>query len=137
MKVVASTSSSSHEDKKVEHSKQHKRYKYSHDQFYCVSAKHDNFTCLNGRNICCTYCGRFNHHVSRCWMKKKAYRTQMRQRQLSKKVHEFCIYFQKKGHGVSHCWTSHRTSRPKHMQQEDRKIGASGFHYGCENGRFT
>ena len=36
MKVVASTSSSSHEDKKDEHSKQHKRYKSPHDQFDCV-----------------------------------------------------------------------------------------------------
>ena len=74
MKVVASTSSSSHEDKKDEHSKQHKRYKSFHCQFDCVFAKHDNFACLNGRNICCTYCGRFNHDVSRCWMRKKAYK---------------------------------------------------------------
>ena len=51
----------------------------------------------------------------------------MRQRQLSKKVHKFCTYFQKKGHDVSHCWTLHPTSHPKHMQQEDRKIGASGI----------
>ena len=33
MKVVASTSSSSYEGKKDEHSKQYKRYKSSHDQF--------------------------------------------------------------------------------------------------------
>ena len=66
MKAVASTSSSSHEDKKDEHSKQDKRYKSSHDQFDCVSAKLDNFTCLIGRKICCTYCGGFNHVVSRC-----------------------------------------------------------------------
>ena len=57
MKVVASTSSSPHEGKKDEHAKQHKRYKSSHDQFDCVSARHDNFACLNGRKICCTYCG--------------------------------------------------------------------------------
>ena len=50
----------------------------------------------------------------------------MKQRQLSKKVHEFCTYCQKKGHVVSHCWTLHPTSCPKHMQQEDRKIGTSG-----------
>ena len=65
MKVVASTSSSSHEDKKDEHSKQQKRYKYSHDQFDCVSAKLDNFACLNGIKIFCTYCVlRFNKMMS-------------------------------------------------------------------------
>ena len=41
-------------------------------------------------------------------------------------MHKFFTYCQKKGHDVSHCWTLHPTSRPKHMQQEDRKIGASG-----------
>ena len=50
----------------------------------------------------------------------------MRQRQLSKKVHEFLTYFQKRGHVVSHCWTFQPTSHPKHMQQEDRNIGTSG-----------
>ena len=48
MKVRASTGSSPHEEKKDEHAKHHKRYKSSHDQFDCVSAKHDNFACLNG-----------------------------------------------------------------------------------------
>ena len=48
----------------------------------------------------------------------------MRQRKLSKKVHKICTYCQKRGHVVSHCWTLHPTSRPKHMQQEDRKISA-------------
>ena len=66
MKVVASTSSSPQEGKKDEHSKHHKRYKFSHDQFDCVSAKHDNFAYLNGRKIFRTYCGRVNHDISRC-----------------------------------------------------------------------
>jgi len=26
------------------------------------------------KRISCTYCGRFNHHVSRCWMRKKAHK---------------------------------------------------------------
>ena len=59
-------------------------------------------------------------------MRKKAYRKQMRQRQLSKKVHNICTYCQKRGHVVSHYWTLHPTSHPKHVQQVDRKIGASG-----------
>ena len=50
----------------------------------------------------------------------------MKQRKLSKKVHKTCTYCQKRGHVVSHCWTLHPTSRPKHMQQEDRKIGEEG-----------
>ena len=66
MKVVASTSSSPEEGKKDKHSKKYNRCKYFHDQFDCDSAKYDNFSCLNGRNIFCTYCGRFNHHVYRC-----------------------------------------------------------------------
>ena len=126
MKVVASTSSSSQEGKKDEHSKQHKRYKSFHDQFDCVSARHDHFTCFNGRKFPCTYCGQFNHHVSRCWMRKKAYREQMKQRLLSKKVHKICTFCQKKGHVVSHCWTLHPTFRPTHMQQDDKKIGKGG-----------
>ena len=92
MKVGASTSSSPHKGKKDEHAKQHKRYKSSHDQFDCVSARHDNFAFLNGRKIFCTYCGGFNHDVLRCWMRKKAYRKQMRQRKLSKKVHKIFTY---------------------------------------------
>ena len=126
MKVGASTSSSPHEGKKDEHAKQHKRYKSSHDQFDCVSAKHDNFACLNGRKICFTYCGQFNHDVSRCWMRKKAYRKQMKQRKISKKVHKTFKYFQKRGHVVSHCWNLHPNIRPKHIQQEDRNIGQGG-----------
>ena len=59
-------------------------------------------------------------------MRKKANRKQMRKRQLSKKMHKFCTFFQKKGHDVSHCWTLHPTSRPNHMHQEDKMIGASG-----------
>ena len=50
----------------------------------------------------------------------------MRQRKLSKKVHKICTYCQKKGHDVSNYWNFHPTSRPKNMQQEDRKIGISG-----------
>ena len=94
--------------------------------YLLVFEKNDNFTCLKGRNICCTYCGGFNHVVSRCWMRKKAYRKQMRQRQLSKKVYEFCTFCQKRGHVVSHCWTLHPTSHPKHMQQEDKKTSLGG-----------
>ena len=37
-----------------------------------------------------------------------------------------CTFCQKKGHDVSHCWTLHPTSRPKHMQLEEKNIGASG-----------
>ena len=59
-------------------------------------------------------------------MRKKAYKKQMRQRKLSNKMHNIFTYFQKRGHVVSHCWTLHPTSRPKHMQQEDRKIGEGG-----------
>ena len=50
MKARASTSSSPQEGKKDGHEKQHKRYKYSHSQFDYVSARHDNFSCLKGRN---------------------------------------------------------------------------------------
>ena len=50
---------------------------------------------------------------------------QLKQRKLSKKVHNICTYFQKRGH-VSHSWTLHPASRPKHMQQEDRKNGEGG-----------
>ena len=37
-----------------------------------------------------------------------------------------CTFCQNKGHDVSHCWTLHPTSFPKHMQLEDKNIGASG-----------
>ena len=50
----------------------------------------------------------------------------MRQRQFSKKVHDFCTFCQKRGRVVSHCWTLHPTSCPKHIQQEDRNIGEGG-----------
>ena len=74
LKAGASSSSSPHGGKKDEHAKQHKRYKSCHDQFDCVYTRHDNFTCFNGRKNSCTFCGRFNHHVSRCWMRKKAHK---------------------------------------------------------------
>ena len=101
-KVVSSTSSSSLEDKKDGHSMQ------------------------KTRKFCCAFCGGFNHVASRCWLKKKAHMKQMRQRKLSQKVLESCKFCQKKGHHVSHCWTLHPTSRPKHMQLEDKNIGTSG-----------
>ena len=59
-------------------------------------------------------------------MRKKAYRKHMRQRKLSKKVHNICTYCQKRGNYVSHCWTLYPTSHPKHMQQEDRNIAEGG-----------
>ena len=127
MKAIASTSSSPHGGKMDEHAKQYKRYKSSDDQFDCVSARHDNFTCFNGRKICCTYCGQFNHDFSRCWMRKKAHRKQMKQRLLSNKVHKICTFFQKKGHVVSHCRTLYPTHFPMHMQQENKNIGEGGI----------
>ena len=56
----------------------------------------------------------------------KAYKKHLRQNKLAKKVHKACTHCQKRGHVVSQCWTLHPTSRPKHMHQEDRKIGEGG-----------
>ena len=59
-------------------------------------------------------------------MRKKVYRKQMRQRQLSKKLHKTYTFFQKRGHVVSQCWNLHPTSCPKHMRQEERNNGEGG-----------
>ena len=51
---------------------------------------------------------------------------QLRQRQLAKKVHKTSTHCQKRGNVVAHCWTLHPTNCPKHLRQEDIKIGEIG-----------
>ena len=59
----------------------------------------------------------------------KAYRKQLRRRQLAKRVQKTCTHCQKKGHFVAQCWTLHPTNHPKHMRQEDIKTGEIGTKY--------
>ena len=69
-----SSSSSSQEGDKYEHSKQHSRYNSSYNHVFYDYVKHDKSTCMNGRNFFCSYRGLNNHQVSRCWKRMIAYR---------------------------------------------------------------
>ena len=120
------TSSSPQEGKKYGHVKKHLRYNSSHSQVDYVYVKHGKYACIKERNSCCSYCGMCNHDISKCWNRLKAYRKQLRQRKLAKKVQRTCTHCQKEGHFVSQCWTLHPTNYPKHMRQEDRKTYESG-----------
>jgi hypothetical protein len=80
---------------------------------------------MNGKNPC-TYCGLYNHHVSKCWKRLTAFRKLSKQRQRERRMQKVCTHCQKRGHLVDQCWTLHPTIRPQPQKQLDKKIGKNG-----------
>jgi hypothetical protein len=102
------------------------RYNSAYHSVAFDYVKHDNFVCKNGRKNPCTYCGLYNHHVSKCWKRLTAFRELYKRRQLEKRMQKICTHCQKRGHLVDQCWTLHPTTHPQHKKQLDKEIGKNG-----------
>jgi hypothetical protein len=102
------------------------RYNSAYHSVAFDYVKHDKFACKNGRKSPCTYCGLYNHHVSKCWKRLTTFRKLYKQRQLEKRMQKICTHCQKRGHLIDQCWTLHPTTHPQHKKQMDKEIGKNG-----------
>jgi hypothetical protein len=101
------------------------RYKSAYNSVAFDYVKHDKSACKNGKRPC-TYCGLYNHHVSKCWKRMSTFRKLSKQRQHEKNMQKICTHCQKRGHLIDQCWTLHPTSHPRHKKQLDKKIDKNG-----------
>jgi hypothetical protein len=102
------------------------RYNSTYHSVAFDYVKHDKFVCKNGRKNPCTYCGLYNHHVSKCWKRLATFRTLYKQRQREKRMQKIFTHCQKWGHLIDQCWTLHPTTHPQHKKQMDKEIGKNG-----------
>jgi hypothetical protein len=84
------------------------RYNSAYHSVAFDYVKHDKF----GRKNPCTYCGLYNHHVSKCWKRLAIFRKLSKQRQCEKRMQKICTHCQKWGHLIDQCWTLHPTTHP-------------------------
>jgi hypothetical protein len=101
------------------------RYKSAYNSVAFDYVKHDKSACKNGKRPC-TYCGLYNHHVSKCWKRKSTFRKLSKQRQHEENMQKICTHCQKRGHLIDQCWTLHPTSHPRHKKQLGEKIDKNG-----------
>jgi hypothetical protein len=92
------------------------RYNSSYHSVAFDYVKHDKFACKNGRKNPCTYCGLYNHHISKCWKRLTTFRKLYKQRQREKRMQKICTHCQKRGHLIDQCWTLHPTTHPQHKK---------------------
>jgi hypothetical protein len=97
------------------------RYKSAFNSVAFDYVKHDKSACNNGKRPC-TFCGLYNHRVSKCWKRKSTFRKLSKQRQHEEKMQKICSHCQKKGHLIDQCWTLHPNSHPRHKKQLGEKI---------------
>jgi hypothetical protein len=102
------------------------RYNSAYHSVAFDYVKHDKFVCKNGRKNPCTYCGLYNHHISKCWKRLTTFRKLYKQRQREKRMQKICTHCQKRGHLIDQCWTLHPTTHPQHKKQMDKEIGKNG-----------
>jgi hypothetical protein len=102
------------------------RYNSAYHSVAFDYVKHDKFACKNGRKNACTYCGLYNHHVSKCWKRLTTFRKLYKQRQLEKRMQKICTHCQKPGHLIDQCWTLHPATHPHHKRQMDKEFSKNG-----------
>jgi hypothetical protein len=68
------------------------RYNSAYHSVAFDYVKHDKFVCRNGRKNPCTYCGLYNHNVSKCWKRLTAFRKLSKQRQHEKRMQKICTH---------------------------------------------
>jgi hypothetical protein len=102
------------------------RYKSAYNSVAFDYVKHDKSACKNGRKSPCTYCGLYNHHVSKCWKILTMFKKLSKKRQLEKRMQNICTHCQKRGHLIDQCWTLHPTSHQQHKKQLDKNIDKNG-----------
>jgi hypothetical protein len=99
------------------------RYNFAYHSVAFNYVKHDKF----GRKNPCTYCGLYNHHVSKCWKGLIAISgNSTKQRQRERRMKKICTHGQKRGHLVDQCWMLHPTIRPQPQKHLDKNIGKNG-----------
>jgi hypothetical protein len=98
------------------------RYNSAYHSVAFNYVKHDKF----GRKNPCTYCGLYNHHVSKCWKRLTSFRKLSKKRQRERRMQKVCTHCQKRGHLVDQCWMLHPTIRPQPQKQLDKDIGKNG-----------
>ena len=102
------------------------RYNSAYHSVSFNYVKHDKFVCKNGRKIPCTYCGLYNHHISKCWKRLATFRKLYKKRQREKRMQNICTHCQKRGHLIDQCWTLHSTTHPYHNKKIDKEFGKNG-----------
>jgi hypothetical protein len=98
------------------------RYNSSYHSIAFDYVKHDKF----GRKNPCTFCGLYNHHVSKCWKRLANFRKLSKQRKHERRMQKICTHCQKRGHLVDQCWTLNPTTHPQHKKQLDKEIDKNG-----------
>jgi hypothetical protein len=102
------------------------RYNSAYHSVVFDYLKHDKFVCKNGIKSPCTYCGLYNHHISKCWKILTTFRKLYKQRQHEKRMPKICTHCQKRGHLIDQCCTLHPTTHPQHKKHMDKEIGKNG-----------
>jgi hypothetical protein len=67
------------------------RYKSAYNFVAFDYIKHDESACKNGKRPC-TYCGLYNHHVSKCWKRNSTFRKLSKQRQHEENMQKICTH---------------------------------------------
>jgi hypothetical protein len=101
------------------------RYKSAFNSVAFDYVKHNKSACNNGK-IPCTFCGFYNHHVSKCWKRKSIFRKLSKQRQHEEKMQKICSHCHRRGHIIDQCWTLHPTSHPRHKKHLGERIDKNG-----------
>jgi hypothetical protein len=102
------------------------RYIFSCNLVSFDYVEHGKFACKNGRKSPCTYCGLYNHHVSKCWKRLTTFRKLSKQRKLEKKMQMIFTHCQKRGHLIDQCWTLHPTTHSQHKKKMDKETRKNG-----------
>jgi len=114
------------------------RYKSDFNHISFDHVKHGKFPHKHGKRIACSFCGLFNHSVSRCWKRMATYRKLLKERRQEakvpmnnanhavKKMNMCCTYCHKQGHTVERCWTLNPTMLPQKLKKWEKEYGKNG-----------
>ena len=104
------------------------RYKSAYNSIAFDYVKHDKSACNNGKRPC-TFCGLYNHHVSKCWKRKSTFRKLSKQRQHEEKMQKICSHCQKRvisltnvGHCIQTLIHGTRSSWVKRLTRMEEEI---------------
>ena len=123
-----------HEDNEGER----ERYKSDFNHISFDHVKHGKFPHKHWKRIACSFCGLFNHSVSRCWKRMATYRKLLKERRQEakvplnnanhavKKMNMCCTYFHKHGHTAERCWTLNSTMLPRKLKKLEKEYGKNG-----------
>ena len=114
------------------------RYKSDFNHISFDHVKHGKFPHKHWKRIACSFCGLFNHSVSRCWKRMATYKKLLKERRQEakvpmnnanhavKKMNMCCTYCHKQGHTVERCWTLNPTMLPQKLKKWEKEYGKNG-----------